>query len=132
MKLLRATRETQGRRKSDFHWTDEGELLRPGMVCDRDVREGPDGGCGCGRSLSGVKTAKSTTTFVVSEELITREEALAIFVGSIDDAGYGRDNSLGELALGVVLKIAAPWNTGTVLERRGPDLYLARETPHDH
>jgi len=70
MKVLVATEETQGHRKTDFCWTEEGELVFFGSEC---TRETIDGECGCRRSLCGLRTRKATTTFRVVE----REEALA-------------------------------------------------------
>jgi hypothetical protein len=68
MNVLTATSRGQGRRASDFTWCIEGELVMPGiMTCSRDEREGADGGCGCGRSWTGLNSAKSTTTALVSD-----------------------------------------------------------------
>jgi len=95
-KLLAATAETQGMRKSDFNWVPEGEFVFFTMVyfntpslaakpemkpyykvpvcvngqsifeCDRD-RKNIDGGCGCRRCMCGIACHKSTTTFKVVE-----------------------------------------------------------------
>lgn len=51
MKIITATSQTQGQRASDFSFCIEGELVTYAtVICDRDREEGPDGGCGCGRS----------------------------------------------------------------------------------
>ena len=75
MKVLIATKETQGRRKSDFSHTTDGELVTFGFECDRD-RNNIDGGCGCRRTMVGIKSGRGTTTFMVSELDITRDELI--------------------------------------------------------
>ena len=68
MKLLTATNQTQGQRASDFTWCTEGELVTPVvLICGWDEREGPDGGCGCGRAFGGLHSQKSTTTAMVRD-----------------------------------------------------------------
>ena len=48
MKILTATRATQGQRASDFNCCIEGEVVTfVGVLRDTDRREDPDGGCGC-------------------------------------------------------------------------------------
>jgi hypothetical protein len=67
LKVLTATVLTQGQRHSDFAWCLPGELVRlPLVICGLDEAEGPDGGCGCGRSFIGLGSAKATTTTVVT------------------------------------------------------------------
>lgn len=121
MKLLRATKATQGQRENDFCWAADNELVYPGFICGRDKNDdgtfNVDGGCGCARAVCGVDTHKGTTTFVVSEEPLTRDEAEAIFEQSLVCAGWGEESGIA--ALDEVLKIAEPFDTGVVLERRG-------------
>ena len=57
MKILVGTTETQGRRKNDFCYTKEGEVLCFHLECDGET---VDGSCGCKRSMSGVDTNKAT------------------------------------------------------------------------
>jgi hypothetical protein len=66
MKVLVATRATQGTRGNDYHWAIEGELVRVGEVCRKD-RNDPDGGCGCGRGFAGLNSHRATTTARVAE-----------------------------------------------------------------
>ena len=73
MKILVATKETQGFRDSDFSWAREGELVRFDSECDRDKNR-IDGGCGCRRSMVGLETGRATTTFKVVEMDITTEK----------------------------------------------------------
>jgi hypothetical protein len=125
VKLLRATRETQGQRGNDFHWTHDDELLYPGMVCDKD-RENPDGPCGCSRALTGLVSHKGTTTFAVVEEDYTRDQALQMFREGVVAAGWPAD--LAEVALDDVLDWTKAYDAGAILERRGASVFQARES----
>jgi hypothetical protein len=64
MKVLVATHKGQGLKKNDFCFCNDLEPITLGFVCDRDMRD-PDGGCGCGRSFTGIDTRKGTTTAIV-------------------------------------------------------------------
>lgn len=87
MKLLVATKETQGDRKNDFSWTADGEYLLMGFVCDTD-RGDPDGGCGCGRSFEGLSSLRATTTGKVVEAPIRRDEFVSQVIESMTRAGW--------------------------------------------
>lgn len=66
MKILTATVQTQGEHPGDFDWCHEGELVKPPeVICNRDAND-PNGGCGCGRSWSGLHSRRATTTAQVS------------------------------------------------------------------
>lgn len=73
MKLLVATADTQGKRKNDFNWCNEGEILIFAVECDGEKVDGP---CGCKRSLSGLDSHKATTTFKAVNVPITEAELL--------------------------------------------------------
>lgn len=75
LKVLVATRLTQGQRPNDFSFTQDGELVYLGVICDSD-RKDPDSHCGCSRSFSGVTTRMGTTTAVVAEVAMTRQQYL--------------------------------------------------------
>lgn len=62
MKVLVATRRTQGCAEGDFSWTVEGELVRwPLMEC----ASGP--ACGCERSFAGLASHRATTSVRVAD-----------------------------------------------------------------
>lgn len=71
IKVLVATKKTQGSRSSDFCKVKEGELVTYTFECDRD-KNNIDGTCGCHRSMSSVLTGKGTTTVKVAEKKITK------------------------------------------------------------
>lgn len=130
--VLMATSRTQGQRPGDFAAIGDGELVTLASVCDRDRdRDDPDGGCGCGRAFVGLRNRKGTTTAVVDEMGMTRDEYLqrmrdsAIEAGALgpDEDPTDVDNQADEL-----LRIAAGWPLGTVVECRG-DLIQVRAWP---
>jgi len=77
IKALVATKQTQGQRKNDFCFVPEGEPVF--WACECDVGS-VDDDCGCHRSLCGVETLKTTTTFKVveCEQAVVIEEGLAM------------------------------------------------------
>ncbi|WP_159601511.1 DUF7715 family protein [Agromyces humi] len=115
MKILVATRATQGAKDNDFYWTNDGELVFLGFTCDRDLRN-PEMGCGCGRSFSGVETGRATTTATVIESEMTREQfestVEAKFVLDGWDAEFAGD------AVDQILWVADRLPVGAIVERR--------------
>jgi hypothetical protein len=82
MKLLTATRRTQGAAAFDFEdGIIEGELVEPASVCDRDLNGDEwTEGCGCG-AFRGVTSGKLTTTAVVADVEIDYEQLTEIVSG---------------------------------------------------
>lgn len=127
MKLLTATTQTQGQRASDFAWCIPGELVTPAaVICDRDRQQGPDGGCGCGRSFGGLNSGKASTTAIVAdldgytfEDLLEavrshrQQSGWAEVAADADDAEL---KAAGEAA--AIAETAAEYDAGTVLEIR--------------
>lgn len=116
MKVLVATSRGQGRRRGDFCWTVEGELVRlPLALCDC-----PD--CGCDRAMAGLASSKATTTFTVAErddldaatyrELVRDALRRDGLIDAIGDGGW-----VTELA-DLQLLIAAELRVGVELELR--------------
>ena len=63
-KYLASTQLTQGQKKNDFCFVEEGVPVKFGFVCDG---EKPDDGCGCARSMTALDGKGSTTTVMVME-----------------------------------------------------------------
>jgi hypothetical protein len=122
MKLLTATTTGQGARENDFDWTVEGELVWLGFVCATDLKD-PDGGCGCGRSFSGLSSHRATTTAQVRDLPLSVDDVIAALAGYYESAGYGAFPP-SELAEEVddVLAIVAAWDEGAIIERRLDEL----------
>lgn len=120
MKVLVATALTQGARRSDYTWTVDGELVGFGVTCDRDRREGPDGGCGCGRGFAGMNSHRATTTAIVKDLPLTRQDVRTAWRGYLISAGWGLPSEQ-DVADDVeeLLSLAAGWPVGTVIEKRG-------------
>ena len=135
MKLLTATKTTQGRRPGDFDYAVEGELVYLGVVCDRDRDTGPDGGCGCRRAFAGLNSHLATTTAMVRDlPGFTLEDLIEAMVGFLEQAGWAALMDLPEQVLiaataeaADLAEMAASHPVGTVMERRGEDVVLPRE-----
>jgi hypothetical protein len=118
IKILVATKETQGKRKNDFSWCNEGELVTFAMECDGETI---DGSCGCRRAMAGMVTHTATTTFKVIEAEITKEALLESEMVSIIE-GWGDSEGIKALArenAKELLSTADLFEVGTILEKRG-------------
>ena len=89
MKILVATGHTQGTNPGDYHYCVERELVWIQEPCDRD-RLDPDGPCGCGRGFAGAASHRATTTAMVVETEMTREDVVLAFDTSLGDGGWPR------------------------------------------
>lgn len=118
MKLLTATTTSQGTRENDYSWTVEGELVGIDEPCGKD-RSDPDGGCGCGRGFFGMSSHRATTTALVRDLPLTREDVMLALSGYYESGGYGR-LSRSELVAEVddLVELGALWPDGSVIERR--------------
>jgi hypothetical protein len=120
MKVLVATAETQGKRKGDFCFVPEGELVNTGgFECDG---ESIDGSCGCRRSFVGLKTHKAMTTAKVVELQCTQDDLWRWVRESLIGSGWvkaGEDDELVREEANAILRVAAVFETGMVIEKRG-------------
>ncbi len=118
-----ATRETQGYRKNDFDFCEDGELVVfPMMECDR---EEVDGDCGCRRSMIGLDCGKATTTFKIVEHEITIPDLVTKIHEHYKRNGWDKlmsDDELHNLAeteITAIQSIVLRYIPGTIMERRG-------------
>ena len=121
MKVLTATRRTQGDRAGDFYWAVDGELVRlPEVICDQDQRDPDgDGACGCGRAFAGMSSSRATTTVEVADRAMTRDDyVLALASSMAHDSWLQQEDQerdlVQELADGL-LSIADEFPVGAVL-----------------
>jgi hypothetical protein len=124
MKLLTATRETQGQQAGDFCFAIEGELVLLGSVCATDEAD-PDGGCGCGRAFSGMSSMRATTTALVRDLDVSLDDVRLAVEGYYVSAGTGPDvvgpDDFAELvdeAVEDAVHFARFWPVDTVVGRR--------------
>ncbi|MFG1933191.1 hypothetical protein ACGFK1_21480 [Mycobacterium sp. NPDC048908] len=87
MKILVATAFSQGASPDDYHHCIEGELVWLQDPCDRD-RKDPDGPCGCGRGFAGAASHRATTTAMVIESTMSRDDVILAFRTSLADGGW--------------------------------------------
>jgi hypothetical protein len=129
MKVLVATKESQGDRASDFSWTEEGELVCLPFECDRDKRTNDiDGTCGCLRSFSGFDTRKASTTAKVVERKLTKKQFVKEFEQAMTKAGWEFPKIEIECEADELLSIADHFAVGAVVEKRGSDIFVRSRT----
>jgi hypothetical protein len=84
MKVLVATKESQGELPGDYSWTVEGELVTA-VVCECSSPKK----CGCGRGFPGLASARATTTaMVVDRPELDRDELWDVLYDAIDRQGW--------------------------------------------
>ena len=126
MRVLVATKETQGHRATDFCLSEEGELVCFPLECEE---ESIDAECGCKRSLYGVKTGKATTTFRVAErEALSLPKLTGVLTSLLVVTRYRLTKELAraeaEQTASSLAALASGFPEGTVLERRGDEFVV--------
>jgi hypothetical protein len=115
VRILVATGFTQGTEPNDYHYCIEGELVWVQEPCARG-RDDPDGACGCGRGFAGAASHRATTTAMVVESEMTREEMILAFTTSLGDGGW--PTAWAPDVADENLELADRLPAGTVIERR--------------
>lgn len=82
MKILVATAHTQGTNPSDYHYCVEGELVWIQNPCPRGDE------CGCARGFAGAASHRATTTAMVVDSEMTRDDVVLAFATSLPDGGW--------------------------------------------
>ncbi|BBZ35508.1 DUF7715 family protein [Mycolicibacterium confluentis] len=121
MKILVATALTQGTSPRDYHYCVERELVWIQEPCDRDVND-PQGPCGCGRGFAGAASHRATTTAVVVDSAMTRDEVVLAFETSLGDGGWPADWA--ENVADDNLEIAAQLPVGAIITRDRDRFFL--------
>jgi len=125
MKVLVATRQTQGSQLGDYSWTVEGELVTPVTVecCSAHL-------CGCGRGFAGLGSDRVTTTAVVVELPDLHPSMLCSAIhDSLDRAGWLEhldEDEVDEIIqehLTCIDVICHAFPVGEVLSRWGTQVY---------
>jgi hypothetical protein len=131
MRLLTATTETQGEHPGDFDYCTPGEfVMMPTVICDRDIHadDPGTGGCGCGRSFTGLASHRGTTTAEVRDLDTSSDEYTAAIINSLEQQGWPVDGAARTAQQ--LIEIAADYPTGTVLGHRLGAMYLRRQVRH--
>jgi hypothetical protein len=121
MKILVATGLTQGTNPRDYHYCVEGELVWLQDPCDRD-RNDPENGCGCSRGFAGAASHRATTTAMIVDSGMTRDDLVLAFSTSLVDGGWPRDWAEDVADDNIEIATMAP--AGTIIVRRFEDLYV--------
>lgn len=123
MKVLVATKKTQGFRTNDFCFTEENEFLGFSFECDGAT---VDDACGCARSFSGLATHKATTTAIVQDmKGITENTFIGVYRLSMVRASLvppGEDAPWVHERARAILEVASRYAVGTIVEKRGESI----------
>ena len=123
MLILTATARTQGTEAGDYHHGIEGELLWVQEPCGRDRRD-PSMPCGCGRGFAGVASHRGTTTALIVDSELTRDDIMLAMQTSLADGGW--PVAWADEVTDHMLELASLWTAGTVIQRR-LEWFRARE-----
>ncbi len=114
MKVLVATKETQGRRANDFCFAGINDLVRMPIECSSGYIDDP---CGCHRSWTSTLNNKYTTTCkVIEDAAMTPEKLCAALAG-----GSGAQPEEMRAAAAYLSEVAGRFAVGTIIERRGKE-----------
>jgi hypothetical protein len=128
MKVLVATKDGQSMRKNDFSHTNDGEFVGFVFECEG---EQVDGSCGCRRAFGGLSSHKSTTTAGVIQKELTESQYLELYLRSRREAGWLKESddcSWAEAEARDMLRIAAAFPVGAILEKRGNKVQARKTT----
>jgi hypothetical protein len=127
MKLLVATKQTQGQRTNDFCHAVEGEIVLPHLDCDH---EEVDGFCGCRRSWSGATSHKATTTMRVVNIPMSVNTFKGIIRKSLEAGGWLSIMTPDDAAQTIsdciddIKTVSEAFDLGDIVERRGSNFVL--------
>ena len=99
----------------------EGELVLLGLVCADDERnpEG-DGACGCGRAFSGMSSMRATTTALVRDLDVSRDDVKTAVKGHYVSSGLGADMIGGAAFADLVVETVVSMETAAEDLQVGP------------
>lgn len=124
MKVLVATRLTQGHADDDYCWTVEGELVLGGALLECDCVH-----CGCTRGFPGLASTRATTTAAILEwPCMTRAKLVAAIRDSLDRQGVLAVMSEDEIEVGLndeielLDTITSAFQVGAIVHRQGTQI----------
>jgi hypothetical protein len=122
LKYLVSTHRTQGERDNDSNSVPDTELVDiPGKSHDNP----DDPTCGCARSFVGFDSRQATTTAEIVESDMTPMQYIGRFHAMLLAIGFPNTPQLRADAANdatELLRLAAQWPVGTVVERRGDEI----------
>ena len=121
MKILVATGLTQGTSPDDYHYCVERELVWIQDPCPKD-RHDPAGPCGCGRGFAGAASHRATTTAMVVESEMSRDDVVLAFSTSLPDGGWPLEWA--EEIADDNLEIAAQLPVGSIIVRKLDEFFV--------
>jgi hypothetical protein len=120
MKVLVATRRTQGDYPDDLFEAIEGELVVAGPECDKPLEQR----CPCSRTFPGAASGGLTSTYRVASLRMARGTYIDLVIDSVRKYGFDACTGI-DIAL-FLEQAAAAFPVGSVLSRRGDTLLVRR------
>ncbi|MCW2857768.1 MAG: hypothetical protein JWR52_3383 [Marmoricola sp.] len=135
MRVLVATDRSNGVEPGDYTHCVEGELVYMQEPCASDLKN-PDGPCGCGRGFAGMSSHRATTTALVTDSDLGREEIREALRSSLEAGGWldptictaDLAEAMVEESLHDVFRVAEHFPAGSVVRRRLSQ-YFVGSTP---
>ena len=121
MKILVATGLTQGTSPDDYHYCVERELVWIQEPCCKEVRD-PASSCGCSRGFAGAASHRATTTAMVVDSEMSRDDVVLAFSTSLPDGGWPL--AWAEEIADDNLEIAAQLPVGSIIVRKFEEFFL--------
>ncbi|MCU1360285.1 MAG: hypothetical protein JWN99_1574 [Ilumatobacteraceae bacterium] len=126
MRVLIATRRTQGAVAGDYCWALEGELVTPVTASC-----GSPDSCGCGRGFPGLASSRATTTAMVVERAQLNPDNLRLALrDSLDRGGWlqwSTDLEIDELLdahVDAIAMVCHHFEAGAVVGRRDDAVFI--------
>jgi hypothetical protein len=122
LKYFVSTHRTQGERDNDSNSIPKTEIVD---LCSLSHDNPDDPYCGCARSFVGITSRQTTTTAEIVESDMTPVEFVSRFHAGFVAMGFPDTPDLRADAANAateLLRLAAVWPVGTVVERRGDEI----------
>lgn len=132
MRVLVATKQTNGAVDGDYHYCVEGEIVYMQEPCGRDTRDPDSPGCGCGRAFSGTNSHVATSTALVIDSDLSEAEVREALRSSLEAGGWldpaftppPLADLMVEEALSDMTDVASHFPVGSVVRRRLSQYFL--------
>lgn len=134
MRVLVATRRTNGTLPGDYDYCVEGEIVYLQEPCARDRQDPDRGGCGCGRGFAGTNSHRATTTAEVIDSELDESDVREALRSSLEAGGWldptlipadQASRMVGE-SMAYMSRIAEHFPVGSVVRRRVSMYFVGR------
>lgn len=126
MRVLAATRRTNGTASGDYDYCVEGEIVYMQEPCALDRQDPDRRGCGCGRGFAGTNSHRATTTAEVIDSELDESDVRKALRSSLEAGGWldpalvapEHATQLVEELVADMSRVALHFAVGSVVRRR--------------